>query len=143
MTSGITRRDLLSALAAAFSAVGVAGFPPALFAAGEVTVEQFLALSQKLTQASSLDVGIAKTLLGGFLATGNGPALAQLAAGADEYGPLADAIVAAWYSGLYDTANGQAVATFDQALVWTALSFTKPFGSCGGETGYWADPPQN
>jgi hypothetical protein len=143
MNSAATRRDILLAIAGAIAGVGIAGFPPAIFAQSEVTVSQFLALSRKLTQASGLDEDIAKTLLGGFLATGNGPALAQLVTGADEYGPLADAIVAAWYSGLYDTANGQAVATFDQALVWTALSFTKPFGSCGGETGYWADPPQN
>jgi hypothetical protein len=55
---------------------------------------------------------------------------------------LADAIVAAWYSGVYDTGHGQAVASFDQALLWNALSFTKPFAQCGGVTGYWADPPQ-
>ena len=27
-------------------------------------------------------------------------------------------------------------------IVWQALTFTKPFGECGGETGYWADPPE-
>ena len=30
----------------------------------------------------------------------------------------------------------------NEALLWNALDFTKPPGSCGGETGYWADAPQ-
>jgi hypothetical protein len=55
---------------------------------------------------------------------------------------LADAIVADWYSGLYYTGHGTAVSDFNGALVWNALSFTKPFGSYGGEIGYWADPPE-
>jgi hypothetical protein len=36
----------------------------------------------------------------------------------------------------------QEVVDFTQALVWNALTFTKPWGECGGETGYWADPPE-
>ena len=139
-----TRRDiLLAAIAIAIGSTAGTGFSATLFAQGEITTAQFLALSQKLTQAAGLDESVAKTLLGGFLATGNGPALAQLAAASDEQGPLADAIVAAWYSGVYDTGKGEAVASFDQALVWNVLAFTKPFGFCGGETGYWADPPKN
>jgi Membrane bound FAD containing D-sorbitol dehydrogenase len=54
---------------------------------------------------------------------------------------VADDIVAAWYSGTYDTPAGPAVAGFTDALLWNALDFTKPPGFCGGETGYWADPP--
>ena len=139
----ITRRDaILTALGAAISTVGTAGFPAALFAQAEVNVDQFLQLSERLTGASSLDSDVAETLLGGFLATGNGAALAELVRdGTAPRSALADAIVAAWYSGLHDTGHGTAVADFNGALVWNALSFTKPFGSCGGEVGYWADPP--
>jgi hypothetical protein len=25
--------------------------------------------------------------------------------------------------------------------MWSAMSFTKPMGQCGGVTDYWADPP--
>jgi hypothetical protein len=57
--------------------------------------------------------------------------------------PLANAIVAAWYSGVYDGAKGPAVADFTGALVWDALTYTKPFGECGGATGYWSDPPES
>jgi len=137
-----TRRDLLADIAAAVALAGTSGFPRALYADTTVTVEQFLALSQKLTNISGLDPAIAKTLLGGFLATGNGPALAQVIAGAGQDGPLANAIVAAWYSGVYDSGAGrQAVATYTDALLWNALSFTKPLGWCGGSTGYWAKAP--
>jgi hypothetical protein len=137
-----TRRDLLLGVAAAISAAGTSGFPRELYADTTVTVERFLALSQTLTSASGLDAGVAKTLLGGFLAAGNGPALAALIAGGDRAGPLANAIVAAWYSGLYDSGTGkQAVAMFTDALLWNALAFTKPPGFCGGATGYWAQAP--
>lgn len=137
-----TRRDLLADVAAAIAVVGTAGFTRDLQADTTVTAEQFLALSQKLTNASGLDPAIAKTLLAGFLATGNGPGLAALVAGRDHGGSLANAIVAAWYSGVYDSGVGkQAVATFTDALLWNALSFTKPPGWCGGATGYWAQAP--
>jgi len=140
----ITRRDaILRSVAAAIAAAGPASFPSAVFAQADVSVDQFLQLSERLTGASGLDADIAKTLLGGFLATGRGPALAELVRpGSGSASPLADAIVAAWYSGLYDTGHGTAVSDFNGALVWNALSFTKPFGSCGGEIGYWADPPE-
>jgi hypothetical protein len=143
MIGRATRRHVLAGVATAITAAAGAGFPAILYAQNEVTAAQFLALSRKLTGVADLDADIARTLLGGFLAAGHGSDLAQLVAGTDEYGPLADAIVAAWYSGVYDTGKGEAVASFDQALVWNALSFTKPFGSCGGDTGYWADPPQS
>ena len=108
----LTRRDaILAAVAAAIAA----GVPSAGRATGEVTVAEFLALSERLTGATGLDQGVAQTLLGGFLATGHGPGLGALAAGDAPRtpAPLADAIVAAWYSGLYDTGSGPAVADFD------------------------------
>ncbi|HMN85058.1 MAG TPA: sugar dehydrogenase complex small subunit [Bauldia sp.] len=145
MTSAVSRRDLiLAGAAAAITSVGAAGFPSALFAQAAVTVEAFVGLSEKLTGAKDLDAGVAKTLLGGFLATGNGAALAAMVA--DEaaftsHTDLANAIVAAWYSGVYETGKGEAVADFAGALVWTALDFTKPWAECGGTTGYWAEAP--
>jgi Membrane bound FAD containing D-sorbitol dehydrogenase len=146
MTSTIARRDfLLASIAAAIAAAG-GGFPASLYAGSAVSADQFLALSQNLTRTSSLDPGIAKTLLGGFLATDNGAALAELVAdpvsGTGKNALLANAIVGAWYSGVYNTAAGPAVATFDQALLWNALTYTKPFGECGGDTGYWSAAPK-
>jgi hypothetical protein len=52
-------------------------------------------------------------------------------------------IVAEWYSGMYEAGQGPAVATFEDALLWRALSYTKPLADCGGEMGHWAAPPQS
>jgi hypothetical protein len=157
MTLVLSRRDMiLAAVGAAIAGAGAAGFPAALFAQSGVTPEQFLALSEKLTETPNLDLKVATTILGGFLATGHGADLeAMVGQDFDAFTPLANAIVAAWYSGLYTTipkgtgasthplrATVQKAATFDQALVWSALSFTKPWAECGGETGYWGNPPQ-
>lgn len=136
------REFLLAGLAAAIAAAGAGGFPAALFAAAPVTLEQFMALSARLTQAGDLDPAIGEKYLGGFLASGQGEGLAQLAAGGS-VPELAAAIVAAWYSGVYETGRGEAVAGFDQALLWRAMGFTKPFADCGGETGYWSKPPES
>ncbi|MCP4383277.1 MAG: ribonucleotide-diphosphate reductase subunit alpha [Hyphomicrobiales bacterium] len=142
--ANLTRRDaILAGVSAAIAAVGHAGFPTSLYAQTDVTVDQFLVLSERLTETRDLDRTVAKTLLGGFLATGHGAELQRLAGESfTSFSPLANAIVAAWYSGLYDTGNSQAVADFTGALVWSALTFTKPFAECGGETGYWSDPPE-
>ncbi|HET7715683.1 MAG TPA: hypothetical protein VFK86_08655 [Bauldia sp.] len=155
MTVQVSRRDvILTAVRAAIASVGAAGFPPALFAQTTVTPAAFLALSETLTATPNLDPGTATTILGGFLATGHGDEIAKLIAeGYDPVTPLANAIVAAWYSGVYTTmpkddgsspagTQVEAVATFTQALLWNALTFSKPWGVCGGDTGYWADPPK-
>jgi len=146
MTASISRRDLiLAGVGAAITSAGAGGFPSALFAQASVSAEQFLALSEKLTGRQGLGSDVAKTLLGGFLATGYGDALAELVKQEAEFTShteLANAIVAAWYSGLYDSGSGEAVATFSDALVWDALTFTKPWAECGGETGYWGGPPE-
>jgi hypothetical protein len=55
---------------------------------------------------------------------------------------LADKIIEYWYSGVYDTPDGeQAVATFADALVWQAVRYTKPLTLCGAP-GFWAVPPE-
>jgi hypothetical protein len=55
---------------------------------------------------------------------------------------LADKIIEYWYSGVYDTADGeQAVATFADALVWRAIRYTKPLTLCAAP-GFWAVAPQ-
>ena len=55
---------------------------------------------------------------------------------------LVDKITEYWYTGIYDTPEGeQAVATYVDALVWTAISFTKPATICGSP-GFWTKPPE-
>jgi len=147
VTASLSRRYfLLAGVGAAIAAAGAGGFPAALVAQSSVSVEEFLALSEKLTGVKTLGANVARTLLGGFLATGHGAALAELVkedADITSHTELANAIVAAWYSGVYDNGSGEAVAAFTDALVWSALTFTKPWGVCGGTTGYWGEPPQD
>lgn len=142
----ISRRDFLLGLAAAIAAAGAAGFPSNLYAASNISVEQFTNLSKTLTQAASLDADVLRTLLGAFIATGHEADLTALIAdptsAAGKNADLAKAIVAAWYSGVCKAASGEVVATYDQALMWNAMSFTKPMGICGGDTGYWSEPPK-
>ncbi len=91
-----------------------------------------------------LDATAAGRLLDGFVSVGRGPDLAALAADpGTSVGTLADDIVAAWYSGLYNTSTGLATLDLPKALLWDALDFTKPPGLCGGATGYWADAPHS
>ncbi len=143
----LARRDfLLAGLAAAIAAAGAGGFPAGLYAASSISVEQFIALSRTLTETSNLDPDAARTLLGAFIDTGHEGDLATLiadpASASGKGAALANAIVAAWYSGVCNAKSGQAVATYDQALMWNAMTFTKPLGECGGDTGYWSDPPK-
>lgn len=145
MTSMMTRRALMSSGASMTVAIA-SGFGLGARAQAPITVEQFRSLSARLTGAalSDLDVGVARTLLDGFIANGRGPGLALLTSDPNvSTGTVANDIVAAWYSGVHDTPQGEALATFNDALVWNALDFTKPFGTCGGETGYWSEPPQS
>jgi hypothetical protein len=102
-------------------------------------------LSARLTGASLPDRGAGDSakLLHGFLSMARGPDLARLAADPGvKAGPLADDIVAAWYSGSCHTATGLASIGLPSALLWDALDFTKPSGFCGGLTGYWGDAPR-
>ena len=143
----LARRDfLLAGLAAAIAAAGAGGFPDSLYAASSINVEQFIDLSKTLTGTNNLDPDAARTLLGAFIATGHEADLAALitdpASGTGKNATLANAIVAAWYSGVCNTKDGQAVVSYDQALMWSAMTFTKPLGECGGDTGYWSDPPK-
>jgi hypothetical protein len=144
MRQTISRRTLVLGGASALALA--ACLPRSADAQDALSLDQFRALSARLTGATlpDLDPGMAGKLLDGFVALGREPGLALLAANPDlTTGDVADDIVAGWYSGTYDTQGGPVVAGYTDALVWNALDFTKPLGFCGGETGYWADPPQS
>jgi hypothetical protein len=142
LTPRVTRRFVL---AAGVSAAAIAaGATRRAWAQGNVTVEQFRALSARLTErpVADLDPAMAGKLLDGILSAGGGPGLRLLLDNPQtSTGTAADDLVAGWYAGLLQGRAGPKVAGFTEALVWDALDFTKPFGSCGGATGYWADPP--
>jgi hypothetical protein len=39
------------------------------------------------------------------------------------------------------TPKGPVVFTYEQALAWQAVPWTKPNADCGGMTNYWAKAP--
>lgn len=138
----ISRRGLI--LGSASAASLTFAFPLSAGMGDTITVEQFRALSARLTGASlgDLDMGAAAKLLAGFISMGVAADLARLAADPGvSAGTLATDIVAPWYSGFYEARDGLATISLASALLWDALDFTKPAGFCGGRLGYWADAP--
>jgi hypothetical protein len=54
----------------------------------------------------------------------------------------AQEVLVALYSGVVTTRTGAVVLTYEQALAWQAVPWTKPNADCGGLTNYWAKAPQ-
>jgi len=110
-----------------------------------LSLDQFLSISNRLLGIDDLDRNTAGKFLEGLLASGREAVLARLVSGVDTSSDgarnLANDIVASWYSGIYETGHGPAVATYNEAMMWRALGFTKPLATCGGPTGYWNSPP--
>jgi hypothetical protein len=129
-----------------------------------IGLEAFLALSSVLTGIEGLNPQVGQVYLDSLAASGEfDVSLADLyqqagfTAGAvpsiedieqrgifEQEGTraLADKIIEYWYSGVYDTPEGeQAVATFADALVWRAVKYTKPLTICAAP-GFWAVAPQ-
>jgi hypothetical protein len=110
-----------------------------------VSLDQFLSISNRLLGIDDLDRNTAGKFLDGLLASGREVVLGRFVSGVDASSEtarnLANDIVASWYSGIYETGHGPAVATYNDAMMWRALGFTKPLGNCGGPTGCWNNPP--
>ena len=144
----IDRRELLQALSAI---AGAALAPAALGAPPSITTAQFASLSAALTGFPEPDADTAAMVLRAFATPQRRASLAALARvvsttpaaqldpaiAADKLDAVANDLVACWYSGV----TGSQVVLYAQALMWSAMSFTKPMGVCGGPTGYWTDPP--
>jgi len=135
------RTVLLAGLAAAS-----ASLPLGLLAQPAFTLDAFVELSARLTgvPAAGLDRGAARVMYEAFDGRGLLPDLASLASRTGSGAAstrLGNEVVAAWYSGICETANGPVVATYTGALLWGSASFLHPSGVCGGATGYWGDPP--
>lgn len=141
----VSRRALLrtSGLVASALVLGLAAQQPA-HAAAAPSLDAFMAMSQALAGRPSLDRDMGQAILNAFVTSGQAGELSALVAEADPVQSqlkIADAVLAAWYSGLSPAAGAADVTGFNEALVWDALTYTKPWGSCGGETGYWSEIP--
>ncbi len=137
----ISRRAILLSTVAA----STAAWHPLGVAHAAAPVDDFLALSARLTgfPVSALNAGVGAMLLQSFQAQGALQAPGQLAANAVLSPVLNAEIIAAWYSGVSQTATGPVVVTHDEALVWRSADFLHPPAQCGGAFGHWSTPPVN
>lgn len=108
--------------------------------------KRFRTLSARLTgfPEEAFDPVLARDMMHGLQATGDGAGLERLLSGKDQNAgddDLARRIAVAWYSGIHPTAEGARVRTFRGALVWRSLDITKPPGDCSAEPGDWARQP--
>jgi hypothetical protein len=132
---------------------------------GGISLAEFLALSSLLTGIDNLDPQIGQIYLQslaasdqfevslsdlyaqmGFTEASAPASIEEAAQGAvferEASRTLADTIIEYWYSGVYDTPEGeQAVATFADALVWRAVRYVKPLTLCAAP-GFWALAPE-
>jgi hypothetical protein len=99
-----------------------------------ISVEDFIALSSRLTGHTDLNRAAADVFLKGLLATpGNAARLANPDVA------LEREIVTAWYTGAHDVRGEQQLATHAGALKWRALGIPAP-GACAGRFGAWSQP---
>ncbi len=147
----MTRREMLQVLAA----VAAAGVVPQVAAQGAMPPAQFASLSRSMTGYAFADRRVAASVMSALAAAVGAADLSRLALLASSTPPdrlapairaagltsTAETIVAALYTGTVSTPRGVRVISYDQALIWQALAWTKPNAFCGGETNYWAVPP--
>ncbi|SME97747.1 Membrane bound FAD containing D-sorbitol dehydrogenase [Tistlia consotensis] len=135
----LSRRRLLAGAAAA----ALLGSGLRRAAAADHALPAFMRLSEALTGRRRLDAAAGARYLAALGERLDAAALARLLAAPlpADLSAAADRIVADWYSGEARIDGSTVSVDYDGALLWDALDFTKPPGQCGGETGFWADPP--
>ncbi|MEP7327787.1 MAG: sugar dehydrogenase complex small subunit [Betaproteobacteria bacterium] len=150
-----TRRTLLRALAGA-GALGLTGAGLAASApATTASQRDFTTLSAAMTGFPAPAAEVATRMYKAFATPARRTKLAALAqlvaatpaadldAALNTNGltALANELTSAWFSGIVNGPKGQQVVLYTDAYVWTAMTFSKPMGQCGGAFGYWSAPP--
>ena len=128
------RRAFLTTVAC----VAASGAPIARIAraAQSFTLDDFLALSSRLTGRTDLDRAAAAVFLKGLLETpGNAERLMRPDAA------LERDIIVSWYTGTYEVRGERRLATHTGALQWRAIGVPAP-GACAGRFGAWSQPPR-
>jgi hypothetical protein len=144
------RRRLLHGLAA----LAASGWLPASHAQQTLAPARLAELSNTLTGFAYTDP-LATTMLQALTEAVGADALNRIATLAAVIAPdrlgdelriagleeKAKTVLVALYSGVVTTPKGPVVLTYDGALAWQAVPWTKPNAQCGGLTDYWAAPP--
>ena len=152
----LSRRQLLRGLAALAAAGAI---PPGLAQdpLAPLSATRFAALSRTTTGFMFADPETATAMLRVLTAAVGAANLAKIANLAAVTPPAqlaeelriagvegaATQVVTALLTGMIDTPQGRTVITYDQALAWQAVPWTKPNALCGGVTDYWASAPKD
>jgi hypothetical protein len=143
--SPIDRREFLVAgLASPLALLGCAGGGTGSTGA-RVTLDDFLALSLRLTERPRLDAAAARVFFDALMSSPvNAPLLADLVDGTAASSPaeraLEQEILAAWYTSVCVVDGRRHAASHAGALMWPAVGRPAP-GTCAGTTGSWSTPP--
>jgi hypothetical protein len=152
----VSRRTVIAALASigAASTSLAAGLATAAAAFDQPVLARFIAASERLTGRKDLNPDFARRLLEALTANpANATPLKALleapsqkgaedgAGGATRVSQLEGDIRAAWRAGSYASTDGKSVYMYEGALCWSAAPYLKPPGVCGGDFGFWANPP--
>ena len=160
----LSREGFLRASAAAIGGLALAGCDMGSDrSTTSDTLDGFIELSRVVAGVNELPVAVAPHYLDALEQAGLPMApstLVRIAGYADGLGPstlgeleasaafsrrgargCADAITAAWWSGIVPTKGGETrVVNYLDALVWRALPYAQPPSNCLGATGAWAKP---
>ena len=157
VTANSIRRRLLQAMASASAlAVTTDAAAAAAPSANVLSIDSFARISATLTGYPAADPTVAAKVLKALGTPARRAALAKLASvvvatpepqleaalRAEGLDIVANEVVSAWYSGVVTNANGPQLVLYIDAYVWTAMTWSKPMGVCGGAMGYWSSPPQ-
>ncbi len=123
-----TRREV------ALGGVAFAALLAAKPAFGEDGLERFMAFSREVTGQQDLDPDLGAIYL------------RALEEGTGDKAPLdfekeRKRILRQWYAGVIDGPDGERAVAYEEALMWRALGFEQPIGTCRGPLGYWSKPP--
>ena len=102
-------------------------------------------LSAEITGVADLDPGLGQTIYALLGLESQIDSLLQRSpedSAAEARAALEVEVISAWYSGIVESAAGPRLASYEEALMWRALDFTKPMGYCGDGFGSWALPPE-
>ena len=150
MTGIIGRRSLFALLVAALTGASRLSARDAMAVATgaqlpAITLDQFLALSSRLTGHGELDPILARAYLEPLVASAPTAALlGGLIDGSERtaaHAALEREIIETWYTGVHQVDGSRVVATHSGALVWHVLGRPAP-GTCASAMGEWAQAPE-
>ena len=154
--ASLDRRHLLVAVSTLAAALGLPGGGAAQaggVADPAIGLDAFRDLSVALTGFAPPDVSLAESFRDAFAAEAadlgrlhdivrhQPPEAWDAAIAAAGLGPLAEALVTAWYTGMVGEGANRRVVSYLDAFVWYAVGYTKPPSQCDWDFGAWADPP--